>query len=87
MNRPSEDDRSAISQAYAWATRVMVIATEMVAPGLLGLWIGSKLGVVGMILLGVLGFALGMSVAMIHLVRMTASDTDSQTPSGKKPLP
>ena len=36
MNRPPEDDRSAISVAYAWATRVMVIAAEMVIAGLAG---------------------------------------------------
>jgi F0F1-type ATP synthase assembly protein I len=83
MDRIPEDERSAISQAYAWATRVMVVAIEMVVPGLAGLWLDHKLGTLA--LFAVLGFALGVTVAIMHLVRMTTSDNDSSTPPSKKP--
>jgi F0F1-type ATP synthase assembly protein I len=84
MNLPPEDDRSAVSQAYAWATRVMVIAAEMVAPGLFGLWIDQKLHT--MVLFALLGFALGITVAIMHLVRMTKSDNNSKTSGDHKSL-
>ena len=74
MDRPPEDDRSAISLAYAWATRVMVIAAEMVVPGLFGLWIDQKLGT--LVLFALLGFAFGITIAIMHLVRMTKPDRD-----------
>ena len=83
MDRLPEDERSAISLAYAWATRVMVIAAEMVAPGLLGLWIDQKLGT--LVVFALAGFALGIAVAIMHLVRMTKSNTDSNLPIEKKP--
>lgn len=56
--------------AAEWTSRVTTIALEMVLPGLAGLWIDRKLGTVLVFL--VLGVALGMTVGMIHLVRMTA---------------
>jgi len=83
MDRPPQDERSAISLAYAWATRVMVIAAEMVAPGLLGLWIDQKLGT--LVVFALAGFALGITVAIMHLVRMTKPNTDSKAPIDKKP--
>ena len=85
MDRPpSDDDRSAISLAYAWATRVMVIAVEMVLPGLLGLWIDQKLGTV--VLFALAGFALGITVSIMHLVRMAKSENRTD-PTGKHKSP
>jgi len=67
----SPDDRSAIAQATAWASRVTTVALEMVIPGLIGLWIDRHLGTVMVFLvLGVIG---GMTAGMIHLVRLAAS--------------
>lgn len=86
MIRPSDDDRSAISLAYAWATRVMVIAAEMVVPGMLGVWIGQKFGQAATILLALVGFALGITLAIMHLVRMTKSDDKSNTSDNQKLL-
>ena len=47
------------------------IALEMVIPGILGFWLDQNLGTVMVFL--VLGVALGMTVGMIHLVRLTKS--------------
>ncbi len=68
--KESPDDRPPMVVAAEWTSRVTTIALEMVLPGLAGLWIDRKLGTVLVFL--VLGVALGMTVGMIHLVRMTA---------------
>ena len=78
MDRPPEDNRSIISLAYGWATTIIVIAAEMVVPGLIGLWIGRWLGVGAMIGLAILGFAAGMTVAILHLLRLTKSKDINQ---------
>jgi len=64
----SSEDRPAVVQGMEWAARVITISLEMVLPGLLGFWIDRKLGTVMVFL--VLGAALGMTVGMIHLVRL-----------------
>ncbi|HTQ38175.1 MAG TPA: hypothetical protein VMJ32_04055 [Pirellulales bacterium] len=73
MDHPPEDNRSIISLAYGWATTIIVIAAEMVVPGLIGLWIGHWFGAGAMIVLALLGFAAGMTVAIMHLIRFTKS--------------
>jgi hypothetical protein len=78
MDRPPEDNRSIISLAYSWATTIIVIAAEMVVPGLIGLWIGRWLGLGAMIGLAILGFAAGMTVAILHLLRLTKSKDINQ---------
>jgi len=50
---------------------VTTIALEMALPGLLGLWIDRQLGTVMLFL--VLGVTLGMTVGMLHLVRMATT--------------
>lgn len=74
MDRPPKDQRSIISLAYAWATTIIVISAEMVVPGVLGVWVGHWLGRVAMILLALLGFAGGTTVAILHLLRLTRPD-------------
>jgi hypothetical protein len=78
MDRPPDDNRSIISLAYSWATTIIVIAAEMVVPGLIGLWIGRWLGLAAMIVLAILGFAAGMTVAILHLLRLTKSKDINQ---------
>lgn len=78
MDSDPQDDRSAISVAYAWATRVMVIAAEMVVPGLAGLWIDQKIGSV--VVFALLGFAFGITISIMHLVRMTKTDSNLNKP-------
>ncbi len=82
MDRLPADDRSAVAIAWAWASRIMVIAAEMVVPGLLGYYFLDKwLGTRVLFLLG--GLALGMTLAILHLVRMTAELNQSKKLSRK----
>lgn len=78
MDRNPEDNRSIIARAYAWATTIIVIAGEMVVPGLIGLFVGRWLGVGAMIVLAILGFSVGMMVAIMHLMRLTKSKDVNQ---------
>jgi hypothetical protein len=78
MNRPSDDERSAISVAYAWASTIIVIAAEMVVPGLIGFGIGRGLGAGAMIVFALIGFAGGMTLAIVHLVRLTKTKDKSK---------
>jgi hypothetical protein len=74
MDRSPKDERSIISVAYAWATTIIVISAEMVVPGVLGVWIGHWLGRGAMIVLALLGFAGGTTLAIMHLLRLTKPD-------------
>jgi hypothetical protein len=66
------DDRSQTAKAYQWATRIMIVALEMVLPGLAGNWLDRQLGT--KILFTLLGFAGGCTAAVMHLIRMTKAD-------------
>ncbi len=65
------NDRSPLAEAIAWSARVTTIAMEMVIPGVIGIWIDRKLGTVMVFV--VLGIILGMTVGIIHLVRLGES--------------
>ena len=78
MDRLPEDERSAIAVAYAWATTIIVIAAEMVVPGMAGFWLGSFLGAGAMIVLALVGFAGGMVLAIKHLLRLTKTKNRSE---------
>jgi Putative F0F1-ATPase subunit Ca2+/Mg2+ transporter len=47
----------------------MVVALEMVLPGLAGYWLDKQLGTV--VLFTLVGFGLGTTAAVIHLIQMT----------------
>lgn len=72
VTNPS-DDRSPVATAYQWATRIMVVAMEMVLPGLAGHWLDKRLGTVVLFLL--IGLGLGCTAAIVHLVQMTRPKT------------
>jgi hypothetical protein len=71
------DDRSPIAVAYQWATRIMVVAMEMVLPALVGHWIDARLGTVVLFLL--IGLGLGCTAATVHLMQMIRSDTQPKS--------
>jgi hypothetical protein len=71
VKNPS-DDRSPAAIAYGWASRIMVVAMEMVLPGLAGHWLDEKLGTKVLFLL--IGLALGSTAATFHLISMTRAD-------------
>ena len=55
----------------------MAVSLEMVAPGLVGYAIDRLIGTV--FLLSLLGFALGMTLAIWHLLRMTREDDENNS--------
>ena len=56
--------------AMQWASRIMTVSMEMVLPGLGGLWIDGRLGTTP--LMTVVGFAVGLTMGIWHLIRMTS---------------
>ena len=71
MNPP--DGRSPMARAAEWATRIMTISLEMVLPGLAGYWLDQQLGTVALFML--IGFALGCTGAVLHLIHLTRSSS------------
>jgi hypothetical protein len=55
----------------AWVSRITTVAFEMVLPGLAGVWLDDWLGTV--LVFTLLGFGLGLTLAVWHLIRMTKS--------------
>jgi hypothetical protein len=70
MDRPPADDRSALSLAWAWASRIIAVAATLVVPALIGFWIGQKFGDVWTIVLLLVGFALGSLGAVFQLMQI-----------------
>jgi len=86
MDRPPEDDRTAVAVAYAWATRIIALSASMVVPALVGAWIDQKLNTKIVFLL--LGLALGVAAAVVQLMRIVKeSNEKSQNRSSKPPMP
>ena len=83
MDRPPADDRSALSLAWAWATRIIVVAATMVVPALIGAWIDQKLGTVAVFLL--VGLALGVTAAIVQLMRIVKESQAASPRTKKKP--
>jgi F0F1-type ATP synthase assembly protein I len=61
----------------------MVVALEMVLPGLAGYWLDQRLGT--LVLFMLIGFALGSTAAAVHLMRMVR--TDLPAPERKRKAP
>ena len=75
MSEDSSNKRSVTAVAYEWASRIMTVSLEMVVPGLLGYWLlDQNLGTGG--LFTMLGFGLGMTLGVWHLIKMTSTKDD-----------
>ena len=59
-------DRKATSEAAASYSRVVTVAMEMVAPGLVGLWIDRQVGTEAAFAVG--GFVRGMALGVYNVV-------------------
>jgi nitrate/nitrite transporter NarK len=81
MDGPPPDDRSAMSLAYAWATRIIAVAITLIVPALVGAWIGQKFGTAWTIVLLIVGFMLGVTGAVFQLMQI-AKDSKSFRPNG-----
>ena len=73
MNGPPHE-RHPLAEAMEWVAILTTIALEMVLPGLAGQWLDRRLGTRFLVLVG---FVLGLSVGMWHLLQVTKSDSDS----------
>ena len=67
--------------AAQWAYRAIAIGTEMVLPGILGLWLDYKIGT--RFVLGIIGFVLGMVFGIWHLMRMSSHQAAGHRSSAK----
>jgi hypothetical protein len=81
MDGPPPDDRSAMSLAYAWATRIIAVAITLIVPALVGAWIGQKFGTAWTIVLLIVGFMLGVTGSVFQLMQI-AKDSKSFRPNG-----
>ena len=63
-----QDERPPIALAMEWVAKITTVALEMVLPGLLGEWLDGKFGTN---FLALVGFALGITVGVMHLLAMT----------------
>jgi len=75
-NDHNPDGPTLIAIAYGWAARIMTVALEMVVPGLIGVWLDKRLGT--KIVFVLLGFGGGCTLAVWHLIRMTAPQAKSK---------
>ena len=61
-------DLSWMAEAMNWVSKITTVVLEMVLPGLAGIWLDNQLETQ---FLTLLGFALGVSLGMWHLIMMT----------------
>jgi putative F0F1-ATPase subunit (Ca2+/Mg2+ transporter) len=61
----------------------MVVAMEMVLPGLAGYWVDQRLGTKVLFLL--LGFATGTTAAMVHLIRLVRAESEPRSDKRQPP--
>jgi hypothetical protein len=73
-----------------WVAKITTVALEMVLPGIFGQWLDGRWGTS---FLGLLGFALGVTLGIWHLLRMTPQPKSRPPRDGQrrdssgKPLP
>ena len=85
MTFPESDERSSITKAYAWASRITTVSLEMVLPGLGGYWLDGRLGSLPAFTL--VGFSLGLILGIWHLIKMTAPAGNTNTSGKSKSSP
>jgi len=76
------DDRSPVAAAFALASRIMTIAVGMVVPGVIGFWLGHKVGAPALFTL--LGCGIGVSMGVWQLVRLANSGSDTNSTAPRK---
>jgi hypothetical protein len=79
------DDRPPLAVAMIWVSQITTIAAEMVLPGLAGQWLDKRWGTNFLVLVG---FALGLTTGIWHLIAMTrprSSGGSSRKPGGSVP--
>ena len=76
------DQRPPLAVAMEWVSRIITVALEMVLPGLAGGWLDKRWGTN---FLALVGFAIGVSMGIWHLIVMTSprGDRPGKPGSGK----
>ncbi len=80
---PANQGKSPLALAAEWVSRITTVSLEMVLPGLAGQWLDRRWGTG---YLGLVGFAIGLTGGMWHLLRMTgAGSSSAKKYQSKKP--
>jgi len=66
-----------IAVAMEWVTKITTVALEMVLPGIFGTWLDTKLGTGFCV---IVGFGLGMTASMYHLIVLTRPTQRTRKP-------
>lgn len=82
------DEATSVAKGIAWYSHAMTISLEMVVPGVAGIWLDRQLGTGHWCAL--VGFVLGITVSMWHLMKLALSGPQSMPGrpskgSGQKP--
>ena len=86
LERPTtvdDKERPPMVVAFEWVGKITGIGLEMVLPGILGHWLDERWGTG---FLALVGFALGLTVAIWHLLRITGNENRPRDdrPNSKK---
>lgn len=76
MTNPPEN-RPPLALATEWVARITTVSLEMVLPGLAGQWLDDRWGTR---FLGLVGFGLGLTGGIWHLLVMTGSVGKTRPP-------
>ena len=74
---PSIDDRSSTAKALAKVSEILALCLLMVVPALIGSWIDRQFSTV--LLFTLLGLALGMTGAVLQLMKLVAPKSNIQS--------
>ena len=77
----SEDEPTALANAYGWVARMTTVILEMVLPGLGGQWLDSRWGTNFLV---VIGFGLGFAVGLFHLLQMVKHEGPKHSPDNEQ---
>jgi len=67
-NKRDSQERSPYAVGYEWSVRISSIGLQMALPPVFGIWLDSQCGT--LMFFTVLGAALGMTTALISLIRL-----------------
>src|SRR5690242_20101929 len=70
--KPPGDSRPPLAIAMEWVSQITTVVAEMVLPGFAGQWLDHRWGTK---FLTLVGFALGLTVGICHLIAMTRPKT------------
>jgi len=71
------EKRPPMAVAVEWVAKITTISFEFFLPGLAGQWADQRWGTN---FLGLLGFAIGLTMGLWHLLLMTKSERPSKRP-------